>query len=101
METVVRAEDLSARVEHALGNLKAARDWFTLAVDGFRSLGIPWGTGNALSGMASVALATGDAGQAEDLLDEAMPVLRQAGPWFLTWALYRSRHPGGPARERR
>jgi len=88
MAAVVRVEDLSARVEHALGNLQAARDWFTLAVDGFRSLGIPWGTGNALSGMASVALATGDAGQAEDLLDEAMPVLRQAGPWFLTWALY-------------
>ncbi len=88
MDTVVRAEDLSARVEHALGNLKAASGWFALAVDGFRSLGIPWGTGNALSGMASVALGTGDVGQAEDLLDEAMPVLRQAGPWFLTWALY-------------
>ena len=88
MDAVVRAEDLSARVEHALGNLKAARDWFALAVEGFRSLAIPWGTGNALSGMASVALATGDAGQAERLLDEAMPVLRQAGPWFLTWALY-------------
>jgi tetratricopeptide (TPR) repeat protein len=88
MAAVVRVEDLSARVEHALGNLQAARDWFTLAVDGFRSLGIPWGTGNALSGMASVALATGDASQAEDVLDEAMPVLRQAGPWFLTWALY-------------
>ena len=38
--------------------------------------------------MASAALATGDAGQAERLLDEAMPLLRQAGPWFLTWALY-------------
>ena len=87
-EAIVRAEDLSARVEHALGNLKAAREWFARAVDGFRSLGILWGTGNALSGMASVALAAGDAGEAEDLLDEAMPVLRQAGPWFLTWALY-------------
>ena len=38
--------------------------------------------------MASVALATGDADQAERLLDEATAVLRQAGPWFLTWALY-------------
>jgi predicted ATPase/DNA-binding XRE family transcriptional regulator len=85
---VVWAEDLSARVEHALGNLQAARDGFTLAVEGFRSQAIPWGTGNALSGMASLALATGDAGQAERLLDEAMPMLRQAGPWFLTWALY-------------
>ena len=87
-DTIVRTEDLSARVEHALGNLQAAREWFALAVDAFRSLGIPWGTGNAVSGMASVALATGDVGQAEDLLDEAMPVLRKAGPWFLTWALY-------------
>ena len=38
--------------------------------------------------MAVVALATGDAGQAERLLDEATSVLRHAGPWFLTWALY-------------
>jgi len=88
MAAGVWAQDLSARVEHALGNLDAARDWFALAVNGFRSLAIPWGSGNALSGMASVALATGDAGHAERLLDEAMPVLRQAGPWFLTWALY-------------
>ena len=87
IDTVV-AQDLPARVEHALGNLTAARERFTRAVEGFRSLGIPWGTGNALSGMASVALATGDTGEAEHLLDQAMPVLRQAGPWFLTWALY-------------
>ncbi len=38
--------------------------------------------------MALLALATGDAGQAERLLDEATSVLREAGPWFLTWALY-------------
>ena len=35
-----------------------------------------------------LALATGDVGQAERLLDEATSVLRHAGPWFLTWALY-------------
>jgi predicted ATPase len=87
VDAIVRAQDLSARVEHALGNLKAAHDWFTLAVKGFRALAIPWGCGNALSGMASVALATGDDDEAERLLDEAMPVLRQVGPWFLTWAL--------------
>jgi len=84
---LARAQDLSARVEHALGNLTAARDWFALGLEGFRSLAILWGRGNALSGMASVALASGDATQAERLLDEATPVLRQAGPWFLTWAL--------------
>ena len=88
MEAAVRAQDLSARVEHALGNLRAARDWFATAIEGFQSLAIPWGRGNALSGMASVALATGDTSEAERLLDEAMPVLRQVGPWFRTWALY-------------
>ncbi len=35
-----------------------------------------------------VALATGDVDQAERLLDEATAVLRHAGPWFLTLALY-------------
>jgi ATP/maltotriose-dependent transcriptional regulator MalT len=38
--------------------------------------------------MAEVALATGDADQAERLLDEAASSLRQAGPWFLSLGLY-------------
>jgi ATP/maltotriose-dependent transcriptional regulator MalT len=38
--------------------------------------------------MAEVALATGDAAQAERLLAEAAPVLRRAGPWFLSLGLY-------------
>jgi hypothetical protein len=33
MEVVVRAEDLYARVEHALGTVDAARDWFARAVE--------------------------------------------------------------------
>jgi predicted ATPase len=88
METVAQAEHLSGHVEHALGNVIASRDRFAHSIEGFRALAIPSGTGNALSGMAVLALATGDAGQAERLLDEATSVLRQAGPWFLTWALY-------------
>jgi ATP/maltotriose-dependent transcriptional regulator MalT len=44
--------------------------------------------GNALSGMAGVALASGDVDQAERLLDEATSVLRNAGPWFLSLTLY-------------
>ena len=51
--------------------------------------------------MATVALATGDVAEAERLLDEATSVLRPVGPWFLALALYRPRHPGGAARERR
>ena len=61
MEVVAQAENLFGHVEHAVGNLNAARDRFTRSVEGFRALAIPWGTGNALSGMAAVALATGDA----------------------------------------
>ncbi|MGE5108010.1 MAG: tetratricopeptide repeat protein, partial [Sphingobacteriales bacterium] len=49
---------------------------------------IPWGTGAALIGMARVVLATGDTDQAEHLLDEATSIVRHAGPWFLSRALY-------------
>jgi predicted ATPase len=88
METVAQAEHLSGHVEHAVGDLTTARDRFAHSIERFRALAIPSGTGNALSGMAVLALATGDPGQAEHLLDEATSVLRHAGPWFLTWALY-------------
>ena len=88
MDMVVRAEDLSGRIDHALGNLNAARDWFARAVEGFQSQGISWGTGNALIGMARAVLATGDAKHAERLLDDATSKLRHAGPWFLSRALY-------------
>jgi predicted ATPase/DNA-binding XRE family transcriptional regulator len=87
-DVVAQAEYLSGHVEHALGNLDAAREWFSRSVVGFRALASASGTGNALSGMAVVALAVGDRDEAERLLDEAASVLRHAGPWFLTWALY-------------
>ncbi|HVH28393.1 MAG TPA: helix-turn-helix domain-containing protein [Vicinamibacterales bacterium] len=85
---VAQAEYLSGHVEHTAGNVSAARERFTSSIEGFRALAIPWGTGHALSGMAALALATGDADQAERLLDEATSLLRDVGPWFLTWALY-------------
>lgn len=87
-EIVVQAENVFGHVEHAIGNLNAARERFTYSIEGFQSLGIAWGTGNALSGMARVALATGDTGQAERLLDEATAVLRHAGPWFRSLPQY-------------
>jgi len=88
MDMVVRADDLSARVEHALGNLDGARERFTRALEGFEALGFPWGIGNARIGMAAVSLATGDARRAEQLLDEATPALQHAGPWFVTRAMF-------------
>jgi predicted ATPase/DNA-binding XRE family transcriptional regulator len=87
-DVVAHVEYLFGHVENAAGNASAARDRFANSVEAFRALAIPSGTGNALSGLASVAVATGDVAQAERLLDEATAVLRHAGPWFLTWALY-------------
>jgi tetratricopeptide (TPR) repeat protein len=87
-DVVANAEYLFGHVEHAVGNVNAARDRFARSIDAFRTLAIPSGTGNALSAMAAVTLATGDVALAERLLDEATSVLRDAGPWFLTWALY-------------
>src|SRR6185436_5604856 len=88
LETVAHAEHVSGHVEHALDNHDTARERFAQSVARFRALGVPSGTGNALSGMAVLSLATGDIAQAEALLDQATAVLQDAGPWFLTWALY-------------
>ena len=88
MDVVGQAENVFGHVEHAAGDVSAARERFAHSIDVFRALAIPSGLGNALNGMALVALTTGDTGQAERLLNEASSVLRQAGPWFLTWALY-------------
>ncbi|MGE5359384.1 MAG: ATP-binding protein [Bacteroidales bacterium] len=88
MDVVAQAENLSGHVEHTLGHLIDAREMLARSLGRFRALAIPSGTGNALCGMAVVALASGDADEAERLLDEATSVLRHAGPWFLTWAFY-------------
>ena len=87
-EIVAYAEITCGHVEFSDGNLDAARDRFTRSVEEFQALGIPWGVGNALSGIAAVALATGDTEQADRLLDQATSILRDAGPWFLAVSLY-------------
>ena len=88
MVMVARAENLLGDIEHSVGNADAAREHFARGIEGFRALALPWGLGNSLTGMASVVLATGDAANAERLLDEATSVLRHTAPWFLSWALY-------------
>jgi predicted ATPase/DNA-binding XRE family transcriptional regulator len=89
MEMVAQAEHQIGHVEHAVGNLTAARAHFTRSVEGFRALAISWGVGNSLNGMAKVALALGDVAEAERLLDEATSVLRHSGPWFLALVSFR------------
>jgi predicted ATPase/DNA-binding XRE family transcriptional regulator len=84
----VQAENLMGHIENAAGNVKAARELLARSVEGFRALKIPWGTGNALLGLAGVAIAAGDTDQAERLLDDATSILQNAGPWFLNLPLY-------------
>jgi predicted ATPase/DNA-binding XRE family transcriptional regulator len=85
---LARAEDLAARVHHAFGNFDDARGLFNTAIDRFRALSVQWGVGSGLIGLARVFVATGDAAGAERLLDEAAPALENAGPWFVSRALY-------------
>jgi ATP/maltotriose-dependent transcriptional regulator MalT len=68
--------------------MDAAEDLFGRSLEKFRALSIPSGIATVLSGMAVLALAKGDVGHAERLLEEATSTARHAGPWFLTWALY-------------
>jgi ATP/maltotriose-dependent transcriptional regulator MalT len=85
---VVQAKNMLGHVEYGAGDVHAARDRFVCSVEGFKALALPWGTGNALSGLAGATLASGDAEQAERLLEEAESVLRHAGSWFSSLALY-------------
>lgn len=87
-DAVAQAEHLFGHVEHGAGDSIAARERFARSVAGFRALGIPWGVGNSLNGMAKVAIAVADDAEAERLLDEATTVL-QSCPWFLALVLYR------------
>jgi ATP/maltotriose-dependent transcriptional regulator MalT len=75
-------------VEHAVGNLEEARHWLRQSAAGFRVNAVAWGEGQALSGLAWVALASNDTAEAERLLRQAKPVLRNAGPWFLSQVAY-------------
>jgi len=85
---LAHASYVLGHVELAEGDVNAARELFVGALDQFRALAIPWGTGSALTGLAWVALVTGEAGQVERLLDDATLVLRKAGPWFLSLVRY-------------
>ena len=87
-EIAVQAEHLCGYLELAGGNIDAARTCFIHSVEGFRALGLTWGTGNALIGLASAALPGGNVADAERLLDMATAILRTAGPWFLNLPLY-------------
>jgi len=87
-DVAAMAEILFGHVEQAGGQQEAARERFTRSMEMFRALSSAWGIGNALMGMASVALAARDIATAERVLDEATTVLQQAGPWFLNLPLY-------------
>jgi predicted ATPase/DNA-binding XRE family transcriptional regulator len=84
---VANAENLLGRVEQSLGHVDAAREHYIHSVERYRALGLAWGVGNALTGMATAHLATGDATSAERLVDEAISVLRPVAPWFMALAL--------------
>jgi predicted ATPase/transcriptional regulator with XRE-family HTH domain len=87
-EMIAQAEHLLGHVEYALGNLDAAGDRFVRSLTEFQRLDAAWGIGLSSTGLAQVALAAGDANRAEQLLDEAAPALRHAGPWFLSLGCY-------------
>jgi predicted ATPase/DNA-binding XRE family transcriptional regulator len=82
------AEVLFGHVEHSGGHLDVARARFKGSIEQFRALSSAWGVGNALMGLANVALASRDIIGAERLLDDARSALQQAGPWFLNLPLY-------------
>jgi predicted ATPase len=82
------AELLLGHLEHISGNEAAALDCYARSLKETRRIPSPWRVANALTGMARVALATGDFDRAEQLLHEARASLQGGGPWFLLLPLY-------------
>jgi hypothetical protein len=66
---VAQAENVFGHVEHAAGDVNAARERFAHSIEVFRALAIPSGLGTALNGMALIALRPVTTGQAERLLE--------------------------------
>ena len=87
-DLVAQASWMRGHVEFATGNRNQARDWFAQSLEAFETLAIPWGIGSASSGLAWVALAAGDADEADRLVHQATSALRSAGPWFLALGSY-------------
>jgi predicted ATPase/DNA-binding XRE family transcriptional regulator len=87
-QVLAQASYVLGHLELAAGNVDAARDLFNCSLEQYRALAIPWGIGGAQSGLAWVALVTGDAGEVERLLDDATSGVESAGPWFLSLVRY-------------
>jgi len=82
---VAQGEIVLGHVERSAGNFDAARDRFARCLEHFQSRAIPWAPGNALAGMAAIALATGDTREAERLVDEATSSLQPRVRGSCTW----------------
>jgi predicted ATPase/DNA-binding XRE family transcriptional regulator len=82
------AWNILGHVALAVGDLPAARHSFQTVVDRFRPQHIPWFSGNALAGLASVSLADGSVEEADRLLLDAARVMAGAGPWFSEIVFY-------------
>jgi predicted ATPase/DNA-binding XRE family transcriptional regulator len=77
-------------VEYSMGNFEMARTLFAMSARQFHGRAEPWVVGNALGGLAWVALAEGDRAEAEQRIHEAAGVLGVLGPWFRALGNYLS-----------
>jgi predicted ATPase/DNA-binding XRE family transcriptional regulator len=82
------AWNLLGHVAIAAGDFPAARERFQTVLDRFESFNVPWVTGNALAGLASVALTEEGFDRADRLLTDAKTRMADIGPWFSEIVLY-------------
>jgi hypothetical protein len=75
-------------VDYSAGRLDEARDHFRSARLLFREMAIAWGEGSGVTGLAWVALGSGDTTAATHLLDDADTIWTSCGPWFRALGLY-------------
>src|SRR4029453_11493997 len=74
-DVMPQAAWMFGHVEYAAGHLPSARRWFTRSRDGFLTIASSWGVGSALTGLAWVAVASGDRDEGAALLSGARSAL--------------------------
>jgi non-specific serine/threonine protein kinase len=66
----------------------AARERFAISLEAFRALDMLPSARKVLISMAALALITGEAAEAERLVDEAASIMKSDAPWFRSFGLW-------------
>jgi hypothetical protein len=79
---------MSGHIDRAAGDKEAARAWFATSLNGFHAMNLSSGAGKVLTGMAAIALSSGEGEETERLLDQAASALGGTAPLYMCFGAW-------------